>query len=127
MPNLIDQGTKLSFQLVKARQVLRKCVFRSDRFADAIWENRSMIDAPANPKEMPSRLPEVFRQEGFVLSPHIEGGDDPEVLHLRGCCRSDAVKPLYRECLNKIQPHRGRDDKQAIRLTIVGGQLGQKL
>src|SRR5262249_22345866 len=83
-------------------------------------------DASANQEEVPSRLPEVVQQERFVLCPQIQGSEDPELFHPRCSGRSDAVKSFYWERLDKTRPHRGRDDVQAIRLAIVGGQLGQE-
>jgi hypothetical protein len=56
VPDLIDQPTKLSSHV----EVPRERVLRSNRFADAIWENRPVIDASADAIEMPSRLPEMF-------------------------------------------------------------------
>jgi hypothetical protein len=69
VPDLIDQRTKLSPHVVKARQVSRERVFRSNRFADTVWENRPVIDPSADPVKMLSRLPEMLQQEGFVLRP----------------------------------------------------------
>src|SRR5262249_8036968 len=113
--------------VVKARQISRERVLRSNRFADAIRENRTMINTSADPVEMPSRLPEMLQQEGFVLCPEIERGEDPELLHPCGCRWPDAVKPLHRERLDKIRPHRRRDDEETIRLAIVRGYLGEEL
>jgi hypothetical protein len=69
MPDLVDQRIKLSSHVVQARQIPRERVLRSNRFADAIWQNRPVIDASANPIEMPSCLPKILQQEGFVLRP----------------------------------------------------------
>jgi hypothetical protein len=66
MPDLVDKRIKLSSHIVQARQIPRERVLRSNRFADAIWQNRPAIDASANPIEMPSCLAEMAQQEGFV-------------------------------------------------------------
>src|ERR1700747_1912916 len=62
MPDLVDQRIKLSSHVVQARQIPRERVLRSNRFAD----DRPAIDASTNPIEMPSSLPEILQQEGFV-------------------------------------------------------------
>src|SRR5262249_52009612 len=53
MPDLVDQRIKLSSHVVQASQIPRERVLRSNRFAEAIWQNRPAIYASANPIEMP--------------------------------------------------------------------------
>src|SRR5262249_41541339 len=65
VPDLVDQRTKLGSHVVKARQISRERVLRSNRFADAVRENWTMINSWVVPVEMPSRLPEMLQQEGF--------------------------------------------------------------
>src|SRR5262249_59156445 len=120
MPNLLDQGTKLSPDIVKARQVSRERGLRSNRLSNPIWDNRPVIDASADAVKMGSCFPKVLQQEGFVLGPQIKRGEYPKVLHLRGSRGSDAMKPLRREALDKGRPHRRRDDIETIWLAIIG-------
>ena len=66
-------------------------------------------------------------QEGFVLRPQIERGENPELVHLRGGRRPDSVKPLHRQRFDKARSHRGRDDEETVGLAMVGGELGEEL
>src|SRR5262249_60505314 len=79
------------------------------------------------PIEMPSCLPEISQQEGFVLRPQIARGEDPELLHLRRRRRADTMKPLNRERFDKTRPHLRRDDEETIGLAMIRGELGEEL
>src|SRR5262249_35410803 len=127
VPNLLDQGTQLSSHVIKACQVSRERILRSNRLAIPIWDNRPVIDASADAVKMGSCLPKVLQQEGFILSPQIKRGEYPEVIHLRGSRGSDAMKPPHRERLDKGRPHLRRNDVETIGLAVIGSQLGEEL
>ena len=70
-----------------------------------------MVDAPADIEVMQPGLAEMRPQEGLVLGPQVERGEDPEPVHLGGGRRPDAVEAVYRETLDEARPHGGRDHK----------------
>ena len=86
-----------------------------------------VIDAAADAIEMRPCLAEMPLQEGFVLRPQIERGENPELVHLLGGRRPDAVEPLHRQRFDEARSHRGRDDELTVGLAMVGGELGEEL
>jgi hypothetical protein len=59
----------------------------------------------------------MHQQEGFVLRPQIERGEDPEPLHHRGRRRPYAVKPLHWERLDRVGSIAGRNREPGVALS----------
>jgi len=57
-------------------------------------------------------------QEGQGLRPEVEPGLDPELPHLGGCRRPDAVKLPDRQGLDEFRPHFGSDNEEPVRLAM---------
>ena len=107
-------------------QVLREGVLRPNRLADAAGMDRPFIDAARDPVIGATGLTEVLLKEGQGLRPQIEPRLDPEPMHFRSCCRSNAMEFGNRQILDECRSHFRGDDKEAIRLTVIGGKLRQE-
>ncbi len=67
------------------------------------------------------------RQERTRLASQVEPGADAELVHLRRRHRADAMKFADRQRFHEGRTHLRRDDEQAVRLAVVGGQLREEL
>ncbi len=57
----------------------------------------------------------------------VKAGVDAERLHAGRGHRADTVELAHRQCLHEGRPHARGDDEQAVRLAVVGRELGQEL
>jgi hypothetical protein len=72
-------------------------------------------------------LAEVALQKGEGLRLQVDARPDAEPVHLGLGGRTNPMKAPDRQHLDEGRPHGGRDHEQAVRLVLVGGELGQEL
>src|SRR3546814_3477420 len=66
-------------------------------------------------------------QEIEVALAQVAAGSDAEALHLRRRSRADAVEFADRQAGDEVGTHARGDYELAIRLVLVGGELGEEL
>ena len=69
----------------------------------------------------------MLLKERHRLRSQIETGFNPEPVHLRRRRRADAMEFPDRQSLDEGRSHRRRDDKEPVRLSVIGSKLCQKL
>src|SRR3954469_24277764 len=126
-PDLVEKGLKLRSHLLKAEEVARKRVLGSDRLADGVSADRAGVHNARDGMEVRAGFAEVLLQNREGLRLQVSPGPDGEPVHPGLGCRADAVKAADRQSLDKARPDARGDHEQAIRLVLVGGELGQEL
>src|SRR5262252_7825603 len=127
MPDGIDDWRERVPRRLECEEVNGKRVLGTDGLADAVGQNRSVVDAACDPIIIDPRFTKVLLKERHGLRPQIETGFNPELVHLRRRCRADAVKLADRQNLDEGRSHLRRDDKEPVRLSVIGSKLCQKL
>src|SRR5450631_1975188 len=87
----------------------------------------AVVDAPGDPVVISDRLAEIGLHEIVRLVAHVEASAEAVHSSSRGR-RPDAIKFAGRQSLDERRLHlHRRNDELAVRLAVVGGELGQKL
>ena len=91
-PDFIDDGQERVPRGLEGEEISGKRVLGADRLADAVGEDRTVVDAARDPIVKSPRLTKVLLKERHRLRSQVETGFDPEFVHL--CCRrrTDAVE-----------------------------------
>jgi hypothetical protein len=71
-PYLVDDWQQLVLRGLEGEQINGKCVFGTNRLADAVSANRPVVDAACNPVEIWSRLSEMLLKERYRLRFEME-------------------------------------------------------
>src|SRR5215472_13901082 len=126
-PYLVDDLSKRVPCGFIREEIGGECVLGADGFAYPIGADGTFVDAARGPVIIGAHFPEMLLQELQSVALEIEPGFDAETRHLPRGGGPDAVKLPDRQGLNERRAHFGCDDKQPVRLAVVGSELGEEL
>ena len=107
-------------------QVLGVGSLSANRFAQAIRAHGTLVDTAAGVVEVVCRLAEMrdqfLQRQAAQVCPHM----NPQPPHAFRSPGSHAIEPAHRQGGDKFRTLPGPDNEHAIRLVLVGGNLGQE-
>jgi len=125
-PDLVDDVPQLISSSLVGEEINGKRVLGAYGLPYPIGSDWPLGDAPASLIIIGARLSEMLLQEFQGLCPEVEPGPDFQLLHFSGGRRSNAMKPPDRQGLDETRPHFRGDDKEPVRLAVIGGKLREE-